>query len=309
MKFVLWGLLGAAALYVVFLIIPSIVSFFLIFMRHQAKDYTRESIKGSQYEPYGDVLLKAIQDLKSIPAEQVEIKSVDGLTLRGLYLDNGAEKTAICVHGYYATPYNNFSVVALQLIKEGFNILLPSQRASNLSDGKLGGLGIMERLDVKSWVRFSERRGAEKILLYGMSMGATTVGLAIDRLKNTRVSGIVWDSGFSSPKNQLIKRAEDHKAPGRLMAPWIRLMGLLIFRADLYEDVADHLKDSEIPMFFMHTKCDNQVPVSDTEGLYEVCTAPKMRLFPEEGGHTLSFLAGKEKSKSMLHTFIQAYFE
>lgn len=258
---------------------------------------------------FGEEIRASIHRMKEMPFEKVEIRSVDGLILRGRYLDAGYNKTAICFHGYHTNAFNNFSNIGEFLISEGFNLLLVDERCAGESEGKVVTLGLKESLDVKSWVRFATSRNASEILIYGMSMGATSVGLGSDRLKNTAVKGMVLDCGYASPRDQLLKQANDRHVPGIVMLPVIWLMAKLVLRIDIYDTVMNHLENSKIPAFFIHAKTDKMVPIEDTQKAYDSLKAPKMKLFTENGGHTTAFLAGGDKSKDMLHTFIQANFE
>lgn len=310
MKIALWVLLIVLALYMIFVIGPSLVGFFMIFRRQPARDFEVTDMTGTPYEPYMPEILRTIRKMKEKPFEPVETRSHDGLLLRGSYLDAGSRKTAVCFHGYRAMPLGSFSGVGEYLSEtEGFNLLLVEQRASNGSEGRFSSMGVLERQDALRWIKVAEEKGATEILLYGMSMGACTLGLCSDQIRDGKVKGIVLDAGFSSPRNQIIKQANVRKAPGVLMAPVVRVIGFLLFHGDLYDNVTNHLNKCDIPAVFLHSRVDDVVPPEDTEEAFEAMKAPKKKLITDKGGHTTVFYAENEKVREILHSFLKEYFE
>ena len=310
MRIFLWVIVGLAGLALVFIVLPSIVSFFAAFHRWKGRSFDEIDLTGTPYEPYRDAIIGGIAYFKAKEMERVEIRSADGLMLRGYYLDAQSKRTCIFVHGWNTTPFSNFGTQGRYLYeKEGFNLLFIHQRAFGESEGLLHSMGIKERMDVRSWIRFADQRGADEILLYGASMGAETLGLGADTFKNKKVKAMVLDCGFRSPRAQMERQAKAYRMPGALAAQGARIIGKIFLRVDLFEEVPDHLKNCDIPVFFLHAKPDDVVPVEDTETNYEACASPKIKLITEEGGHATAFIEGGEKARSMLHTFIEAYFE
>ena len=310
MKIFLWILVGLAAAALIFLVLPSIVSFFAAFHRWKGRSFDEIDLTGTPYEPYAKDICDGIAYFKGQKTERVEIRSADGLMLRGYYLDAQSRKTCIFVHGWNTTPYSNFGVVGRYLYEEeGFNLLFIHQRAFGESEGLLHSMGLRERMDVRSWIRFADQRGADEILLFGASMGAETLGLGADTFKNKKVRAMVLDCGFISPRAQMERQAKAYHMPGAMAAAGARVVGKILLRVDLYEEVPDHLKNCDIPVFFIHAKPDDVVPWEDTERNYEACASPKMKLITEEGGHATAFIEGGEKARRMLHTFIEAYFD
>lgn len=310
MKYVLWILLGLAGLALVFVVLPTIVSYFAAFRRRKGRSFDELDFTGTPYEPYIAQISKEIAYFKAKEMERVEIRSADGLMLRGYYLDAQSKRTCIFVHGWNTTPFSNFGTQGHFLYEElKFNLLFIHQRAFGESEGLLHTMGIKERMDVRSWIRFADQRGADEILLYGTSMGAETLGLGADTFKNKKVRAMVMDCGFVSPRAEMEKQARDLHMPGALAAGGARIMAKILLRVDLYEEVADHLRNTDIPVFFLHAKPDEVVPVEDTLSNYEACASPKMRLITEKGCHATAFIAGGEKSREMMRTFVLANFD
>lgn len=63
-----------------------------------------------------------------------------------------------------------------KFIEMGYNALIIDQRAHGNSQGKYRGMGYLECKDLKEWINFIvDKDKNSKIILYGVSMGATTV--------------------------------------------------------------------------------------------------------------------------------------
>lgn len=309
MRIVLWILIVLAALYVLFLLIPTCIAFVLSFRRRPGRDFEETDLVGTYYEPYAKEIRAGSRYMKGKSMEEAETCS-GGTCLKGRYLDAGSKKTVIFFHGFNTTPFSCFGTVGRYLYEnEGFNLLFADQRAHGESGGCFYTMGLRERNDVKSWIRYARKKGANEILLYGVSMGATAIALGADGIKSESVKGIVLDCGFCSPRDQLARTAAERRVPGKLMMHLTRFLGFIFFRGDINERSETHLKNCRIPVFFLHAKTDAVVPVSDSQAAYDACGAPKMKLFTEEGCHTTAFLTGGAKAREMMHSFIQTYFE
>lgn len=138
--------------------------------------------------------------------QPVTITSDDGLRLHGWLFDPDCTAPkphlyAICMHGYTGVPEET-AKWAHRYARMGFTVLVPSQRAQDLSEGRYVGMGWLERNDLLNWIDLIASSDADaRILLYGGSMGAATVMMTTGdpRLPRNVVSAIV-DSGYTSAR-------------------------------------------------------------------------------------------------------------
>lgn len=307
-----WAIIVVAALaaFVIFLAAPALLIFFAVFYRKKAipfEQYDLEKFKGHYYIPYLGRIAAARGALQAYDHVEVETISRDGLTLRGDWYDRGSRRTAVLFHGIGAEMYTNLSAQALFLTRCGFNVLLTCNRAHGKSEGRFTTIGLREREDVVSWVQWAEEHGADEILLYGVSMGASMVAYASDRLKNTAVKAMVIDSGFYSVYEQMKRDAHKNHIPG-IMVPAQRLLAKLFLRVDLKEATADTLRRAETPAFFLHGTADETVECRWCQINYEACAAPKELLLAEDAPHTLSILRDPETVEKRLKSFFAQYF-
>ena len=147
----------------------------------------------------------------SLNPEDLYINSFDNLKLHALFINNNTNKTIICVHGYKAKDgLYDFGMSAKFLNSLGYNLLFVDNRAHGLSQGKYIGFGILDSIDVNSWVDYLvTNMKQETIILYGMSMGAATV-LNTDSSPSdsspgsSPVKAIIADCGFASGYDEVV---------------------------------------------------------------------------------------------------------
>ncbi|MBO4406613.1 MAG: alpha/beta hydrolase, partial [Clostridia bacterium] len=158
-----------------------------------------------------------IARLDAVPFEPVEIRSSDGLTLRGRYYHAGdGAPLSIGFHGYRGTPVRDFSGGAMMSMRLGHNLLLVEERAHCGSGGHTLTMGIREKKDVLDWIAYARGRFGPgvKILLYGVSMGAATVLMAAGEDLPDSVRGVIADSPYTTPLEILKKVAvRDRRLP------------------------------------------------------------------------------------------------
>lgn len=146
-----------------------------------------------------DTITKVHDSLKEIQGKEhdmLEITSHDNLKLKGVYYpnDNSKNVTVICVHGYTSHAEREWAFPGLFYLSQGYNVLIPYQRAHGLSEGKYITFGALEYKDMLGWVKkVNEMNPDDDIIIHGLSMGG---GIALDLadkdMKN--VKGIIADA-------------------------------------------------------------------------------------------------------------------
>jgi pimeloyl-ACP methyl ester carboxylesterase len=244
------------------------------------------------------------------PYSDVYITSFDGLKLHGRLIENSSAKgTIVMMHGYRSYPENDFSCVFSYYYGLGFNLLMPDQRAHGSSEGKYISFGALEKYDARDWcVYVAERFGEDhKVVLDGISMGATTVMLAasLDGLPKN-VCGVIADCGFSSMKDELayvLKR--DYHLPSFPIMNIEELYCRLFMKIRFSDtDTIASLKKAKIPVLFLHGEGDNLVPCEHTVRSYEACVSEKRFVSVKDAGHGLSYLYDTETCKAELKKFL-----
>jgi fermentation-respiration switch protein FrsA (DUF1100 family) len=113
-----------------------------------------------------------------LPLEQADA----GVTLRGwLFTPPSANgEAAILLHGVGDTRAGVRGVARL-LLAAGYTVLTPDARAHGESGGTLATYGVLERQDIRTWVRWLHARGISGCVHgVGVSMGAAQLLQALD---------------------------------------------------------------------------------------------------------------------------------
>ncbi len=245
--------------------------------------------------------------------EQVEIQSRDGLALRGLYYQNGSSKNSVLLmHGYRSAGLMDFGVILPFYLDLGLNILVVDQRAHGKSEGSYITFGSLERYDCADWAAWLDRRvgGEGKIVLDGISMGASTVLLACGLPLPETVTAIVADCGYSSPYEQLRHVAKNMMhLPTWPILPLIEFWARLLGKCSLRVSAADALRrNTTLPVLFVHGDADKFVPCAASRENFEACAAPKELVIVEGASHGLSYLVARALCEQKLRAFLADMF-
>lgn len=138
-----------------------------------------------------------------VPFEDIELKTSDGLTLRGWYLpQDKALGTVIFCHGLF-NERSEMLGQAVYLNQNGYRTVLFDSRRHGKSDGNTITFGYFERHDIEAAVRFAvDRRGeAGPVILWGISLGAANALMAAPDLPE--VKGVIAESSFYTVRETL----------------------------------------------------------------------------------------------------------
>ena len=248
---------------------------------------------GPAYEPYREAMRKWAEDVEKLPHEDVEILSYDGLTLRGKFYEYapGAD-IELMFPGYRGTAKRDLCGGVQRCFSLGRSALVVDQRGSGTSDGHVITFGIREYRDCLSWVEYINQifDGQRRIILTGISMGASTVMNAASQELPENVIGVIADCGFTSPK-VIIKKVIKGMGLQQLLYPFVRLAGILYGGFDIESMTSiESVKNAKIPIFFAHGENDDFVPCSMSQENFDACTAPKMLLKVPGAGHGLAYV-------------------
>lgn len=308
MREILVGILLFAVLLVACSVFVSEYLFKIIIYR-QKKSSSQKDIDAvaSWYRHY-PIAKEGRRWLESMPYINVYIKSFDGLRLYGALLENYSDKIVICVHGFTGSGKKDFASLAQAYYKNGYNVLLVDNRAHGQSEGKYVGFGVLDRLDLRNWVKYVINRFGSnvQVFLHGISMGAATVLMASSIMpKNVR--GIIADCGFTSVYEifeYVLKR--DYHLP---KFPIIYLTNIMSkIRAGYgYKDVntTAEIARSDIPILFIHGENDEFVPLWMTMKNYSHCKAYKELFIVRESEHAESHYIDKKGYERRILTFIE----
>ena len=290
-------------------LITSLIVFFKIFYSPRRKFAEEYPIPdGEEYEPYREQMVDWIKQTRKMDYRAVSITSHDGLTLRGKYFEYEAgAPIEILFHGYRGSSERDLSGGVYRCHRIGHNALIVDHRASGESDGHIITFGAKESQDCLRWIDFviNEIDKNARIIITGISMGASTVMIASSKNLPKNVIGVLADCGYTSTKEIIKKVMRDMKLPSSLLYPFAWL-GAVIFGGFIPDSPSpvESMKKCALPVIFFHGDDDGFVPHKMSEENYNACAAEKKRLVITEGaGHGLCFPANKDEYFVALREF------
>ena len=236
--------------------------------------------------------------MKTLPHEDVEIKSEDGLKLHATLFPapDGAPNFVIGIHGFQSHAWNEFAPHIKFYQSRGFGMLLPDDRAHGESEGEYITMGVKDRRDCIAWARYLAGRFGKdtRILLHGVSMGGATVLSASGESDlPPEVKGVVSDCGFTSPKASFASQIErlyhiPPEFPVRVCQWYAKHRAGFDF---MEARPIDQVKNTKVPVLFVQGKDDVMVPAFMAEELYEACGSEKKRLLLVEHANPAESIA------------------
>lgn len=293
--------LGIVLFILVFALIASFICFYMAFYAPRRKPANPEEYsipEGDIYEPFREQMIAWIKETRTLPHEDFSITSFDGLKLCGKYYEyEPGAPIELMFHGYRGNAERDLGGGVQRCFTLKRNVLLVDQRTSGNSEGHVISFGINESRDCLSWIDFLiEHFGKDvKIILTGISMGASTVMTAAGKPLPDNVICILADCGYSSAKDIIKKCIRDMHLPAELLYPFVKLGARLFGHFDLEEtSPIEAMKKCTKPIIFIHGEGDDFVPCEMSRQCYEACVSPKVILTVPDAGHGLGYLVGRD---------------
>lgn len=266
---------------------------------------------GKIYEPFREVMVGWMKQTRAMPHEDFWIRSFDGLALHGEYYEYApGAPIELMMHGYRGSAERDLCGGVQRAFTLGRSVLIVDQRASGRSEGKVITFGINERRDCLSWVDFMvEHFGPDvKIILTGISMGASTVLMAAGEELPSNVVGVLADCGFTTARDIIMKVIRQMKLPSRLLYPFVKLGAKIFGHFDLEETTAlAAMEKCRLPVIFFHGESDNFVPCEMSRINFNACKATKRLVTVPGAGHGLSFPVDQQGYLDALADFSTQY--
>ncbi len=296
-----WIILICVLAVIAVVLTTAYICYFRIFRAPKKKVHEEGYIEipeGEIYEAHREQIEEWVKAARAMPHRDVEIKSFDGLTLRGKYYESfpGAP-IELMMHGYQGNAERDMTGGIFRSRDCGHNALLVNHRASGNSEGKVITFGINESRDCLTWIDYilTEINPDAKIILTGISMGAATVMIASGLKLPENVIGVLADCGYTSAKDIIKKVIRDMKLPANILYPFARLGARIFGGFDLEEySPIEQVKKSKIPTIFYHGDTDDFVPCEMSERNFEACAAEKRLVIIGGAGHGIAYPVDKE---------------
>lgn len=284
----------------IFVIIP-LICFHITFYVPKPKDGIHPEVplpNNEVYAPYKAMMDGWTQDVLKMPHEHFTITSFDGLELHGNFYEYApGAPIELMFHGYRGSALRDLSGGVARCFALKRSCLIVDQRCAGKSQGTVITFGIKEHQDCLKWVDFmAEHFGPEvKIILTGISMGASTVLMAASHPLPPNVIGVLADCGYTSAEAIIKAVIRKMHIPVSLLYPFIKLAAKLYGHFDLEcESPLESVKKCTLPVIFFHGEADDFVPCYMSQENFDACTSRKAIYTVPGAGHGLSFPADQD---------------
>ena len=265
---------------------------------------------GEIYEPYREQMVAWMKEVRQLPCREITTTSQDGLTLYGKYYEYSPNAPVeLMFHGYRGSAERDLCGGVQRAFSLGHSVLIVDQRAAGHSDGNVISFGYNESKDCLQWVdKAIEELGPDvKLILTGISMGASTVLMAAGNPLPTNVVAVLADCGYTSAKEIIQKVCRQMKLPVALAYPFVRLGGILFGRFDPNAaDATAALANCKVPVIFAHGDADDFVPCEMSRANFDACPTKKKLVIIPGAGHGLCYLADPEGYWAQLKEFFDS---
>ncbi|MFV0519715.1 MAG: alpha/beta hydrolase [Lachnospirales bacterium] len=272
----------------------------------------------SQYSKY--TVFKEDVDLEErmINSNDKNIEKWTTLNNSGLVLVGYAHKQTIesngwviVVHGYdkSSIDMNDYSNI---FFEKGYNVLTVDNEYHGESEGTHITMGMEDSLNIVEWAWKVVNEDPEaKIMLFGLSMGASTVMMASDPELSlpANVKAVIEDCGYTSMKDIFTYQLNyDYGFPSFPIIPAVNLYNKIV-NGYFFNDRSpiEAVSNTSLPMLFIHGSEDDYVPFYMGEELYNAHTGEKDYLVVESAGHADSLEVGGTLYKNKIYDFLSKY--
>lgn len=265
-------------------------------------------VGSSLTKPEREALTTNPKKAEKLAYEDVSFRSLkDRTRLSGWWIPSeDAKLTIVFAHGY-GKNREQTDVPIFPLFKKfhdaGYNVLTFDFRGSGISEGKRVTVGAKEQDDLLTAVSYAKSRASEPVVLYGISMGAST---ALVTAPKADVAGVIADSPFSDLENYLETNLPVWSGlPNFPFTPVILqvtppLTGLNPERVKPIEAI----RRIDLPILMIHGKDDDAIPVTESMRLQKA--APHSELYvTENDGHVQSYAHDRKAYEDKVLSYLE----
>ena len=182
-------------------------------------------------------------------------------------------------------------------------------RSHGDSEGKLIGMGWLDKEDVKLWIDYVLDLDPEaEIVLHGVSMGGATVMMTSGEDLPENVKAIIDDCGYTSVWDEFTDEARYlfHISQFPILYTASAVSKIRAGYSFQEASAIEQVKKTNIPIFFIHGSEDNFVNTDMVYSLYDACPTQKDIYVVEGAGHGQSLYLDPDLYFEKVFSFIDS---
>jgi dipeptidyl aminopeptidase/acylaminoacyl peptidase len=235
--------------------------------------------------PARQVTSETPRDLR-LAYEDVKLKTADGVDVAAWYVPakDGGKDAILVLHGY---PTDKGDILPrASFLADKYSLLLLDFRYFGASGGRYTTVGLKETAEALAGIDYLKKRGAERVGIYGFSMGAAVALETLDH--SSDVAAVAAETPYADLRSVA---AEPYRYLGPLKGTFAELT-MLVARAltGVDPDASSPraaASRTKVPVLLMHAKDDPVVSFSNAEAIAAALKDDPgaETWFPAQGGH------------------------
>jgi alpha-beta hydrolase superfamily lysophospholipase len=172
---------------------------------------------------------KKIEYFPITPFSSFTVKTEDGFKLRGWRIPNkkkekSSKGAVIMFHGHSGNKAGALNE-AEAFVKLGYAVYMVDFRSHGESDGNICTIGVDESKDVKATYDFVKKDYGNKIILWGISLGAATITKAMADYESIKPDKVILEMPFASLMDAVKGRLRTMHLPEQPFATLLAFWG------------------------------------------------------------------------------------
>lgn len=233
------------------------------------------------YDADGDVALAAEPDqhactTRGAPAGEA-VTGPGGVGLAAWYVPAGSgaadAPTVVVAHGWGSNKSGMLERAAI--LHDDYHLLLLDFRNHGQSGDAQTTIGVRESGDLRAMIDWLEaEKGADRIVLFGVSMGGASALAAADR--DPRVDALIIESTHATLANAVQARLDRAGYPLSLPASWAVLLGSLLRTGEdvsAVDPVQEITRLEERPVLLVYGGADDSIGPNDATDMRDAAEA------------------------------------
>lgn len=266
----------------------------------------------TDYSDMLDFTRNKVKWIEQQDTENISITSERGDLLKG-YLTlnkNNSNVFVFFAHGCRTDHNGDPANFMRYYIEKGYNFLSVDHVAQGKSGGAYMGYDYFESIDSLEWLDYLIRRFGNdiKIIIHGVSMGGATICRMADKVPS-QVKLAVADCPYTSALEEFdhVAKSAGIKHTSTILKA-INAMNRKFAGYDFKDtNVRNAVKNSKVPVLFVHGKADDFVPARMGIELYEICENEKELYLVDNAIHAQSIKTDETGYHKKLDEFIDKY--
>ena len=222
------------------------------------------------------------------PLEAVTITAEDGVDVSGWYVKGSSDRAVILLAGIDGNRRSCRNRGEF-FLDQGYSVLLPDLRASGKSEGRAVTIGWQERKDLVACFDFLQDRGYTHIGADGVSLGAATICYAMPELPD--LSFAIIESSYDTLANAVRNRLAMFHTPHFIAYPYYVGFSLFAGAPPWRMRPVDYVAYTSAPTLVLAGDSEPEIPMHETQSIYERCAASLKRLHFFKGAGHWDFLS------------------